>query len=160
MRAIPHTIVCFVLVAGCTTTQFPTKNYDGPSDSTRFTINLKIWKIDSINRYYLIYGKKGNSLFKIVSRKDERASGQHIHLDKKYNFSLESIWRSKILIDGVTVSPSSIYSVNCLGFDSATYICLERDSIVDLYHADNVKGLCWKKWSHGNSFERMNLLFG
>lgn len=145
MKTKGKIIIFWILVSSCDTIGLSGNGYSYSGRSTGFEINLKVYKIDSINNFYLIYGRKGKSLFKIVSKKEVSARGKPIRLNGKYEFSLTSIWNAEIIINGVNVSPSHIPAVNCLAFDSATYICLERDSITDLYHAYNVKGLCWIK---------------
>lgn len=104
-----------------------------------------IYKIDSINNYYLIYGKKDDTLYKIVSKNTGILNCEKIKLSKDYFLSLNSIWRREILIGGVNVSPSVTPHVTCLYFNDSTAICLERDSINDLYEARNLQGLCIKK---------------
>ena len=103
---------------------------------------LRVYKIDSVNNFYLIYAKNTKSFFKIISEKKTIDNCRNIYIKGKYNFSLTSIWNYKMFINGVNVSPSTNLLVNCLAFDSVTYICLERDSINDLYHANNIEGLC------------------
>lgn len=105
---------------------------------------FSIYKIDSINSYYLIYAKMNDTLYKIVSRKIENSYCDKIELNKDYFLSLNSIWRKEMLIDGINVSPSVTPHVNCLHFNDSTAICLERDSINDLYEAKNLLGLCIK----------------
>lgn len=104
-----------------------------------------IYKIDSVNSYYLIYAKKRDSLYKIVSSKDGTNKGKKISINNFYKLNLVSIWNQPILINGVNVSPSTTPHVTCLGFDDSTNICIERDSINDLHRADNLRGLYIKK---------------
>jgi hypothetical protein len=111
-----------------------------PSDSL-FTVN----KIDSVNNYYLVYLKKGTNWYKIVSKKENLDNAKKIKVNSSYKFSLKSIWNQEILIGGVNVSPSLFPHVTCLSFDKETSICIERDSINDLFVSKNLKGLHYIK---------------
>jgi hypothetical protein len=65
-------------------------------------------------------------------------------LNGEYSFELVSIWHSGAKVNGVDISPSNLsVRIDCIGFDDSTTICLERDSINDIYYADNIKGLCF-----------------
>lgn len=102
-----------------------------------------IYKIDSINSYYLIYAEKQDSFYKIVSKKENiNSKCDKISLNKKYKFKLHSIWDEDLYINGVNVGLRQTPRVNCIEFEENTVICLERDSINDLYQMENLKGLC------------------
>lgn len=103
---------------------------------------FKVYKIDSINTYYLIYAKNKSELYKIVSKKEVTQNCNQIQVNHLYSFNLESIWRKQILMGKINVSPSENPHINCLYFDDSTLICVERDSINDLYKAKNLNGLC------------------
>jgi hypothetical protein len=142
MKSAQILILICLLFGSCTSAKVNRRKYNPSSTSFKQAINLRVYKIDSINDYYLIYGRKNKSLFKIVSKKEANSECRNVHLNGNYKFLLTSIWYSQLSINGVNVSPSSMLEVNRLALDSSTYICLERDSINDLYHADNIKGLC------------------
>jgi hypothetical protein len=104
-------------------------------------VSYIVYKIDSIHTWYLIYARKGDSLYKIVSKKMIIENCNRIEVKKYYAFHLHSsIYGYKIA--GKTILPQNTQLVNCFAFDDSTNICLERDSINDLHYADNVKGLC------------------
>jgi len=107
------------------------------------SVLYKVYKIDSVNSYYLIYAKKNDSLYKIVSKKDSVNCSNKIRLNNNYSFMLHSLL-AKSRIGNVSIDPKNM-NVNCFAFDKETFICLEGDSIKDIYHADNVKGLCFIK---------------
>jgi hypothetical protein len=116
----------------------------------KYSLNMgeavyKIYKIDSINNYYLLYASRNDSLYKIVSQKETISNCQQIIVNQVYALKLHSIWKHKLLIGSVDVSPSAIYQVTCLAFNDSTKICIERDSINDLHYADNIRGLCFMK---------------
>lgn len=105
-----------------------------------------VHKIDSINNYYVVYLKKSDTWFKIVSKKDsEGESRNKIEIEKSYFFSLHSLWDEKLIINGIDVSLSKTPNVQCIGFDEKTSICIERDSINDLFTTKNLQGLKYQK---------------
>ena len=104
---------------------------------TLFTIS----KLDSINNYYLIYARRSDTLYKIVSAKLMSDLSEKIQIDSSYPLILTSIWRKKERLGSLELTPSNSLHVNCLAFDDSTVICLERDSINDLFHAENLRGL-------------------
>ncbi len=102
-----------------------------------------IYKIDSINDYYLVYGRKSDSLFKIVSKKENyEVCNNYVKVGSSYHLEIESIWKRDFIINGISAAPSNFKNVKCLSFDEKTSICVERDSINDLFEVKNLKGLC------------------
>ncbi|WP_330442264.1 hypothetical protein [Flavobacterium sp. C4GT6] len=109
----------------------------------RYTINeayYNIYKIDSINNYYLIYAKKQDSIYKIVSEKQKISNCKKIALQGNYNLRLRSFSSIAPIINSIKIySPD----IDCYYFEEDTDICLERDKgIFELYYCDNLKGLC------------------
>lgn len=102
----------------------------------------KVYKIDSINKYYLIYAKRNDTLYKIVSEKDSNYLCRNIKLNKMYAFKLRSMINNLPKINNVSLY---VYTINCYSFDEETSICLEKDSIRNLYFPENIKGLCFIK---------------
>jgi len=123
----------FIILLGCN----HSKSIQSSSDSNLY----KIYKIDSLNNYYLIYAKRKDTLYKIVSKKETALNSIKISYGGEYGLILSSIWNKSIMIGGVNVSPSMTPNVTCLSFDDSTKICIERDSINDLHHAENLRGL-------------------
>ena len=116
-----------------------TKKSYSNSDST-----FIVYKIDSINSYYLIYAERRGEKFKIVSKKQQNSKCKRVSVNESYVLSLESLWTTPIMIGDVDVSPSIIPHVTCLGFDDSTTICIDRDNrIYDLFRTRNIKGLCF-----------------
>jgi hypothetical protein len=111
----------------------------------------KIVKIDSINNVYLIYARKEGSLFKIPSLKDGSDASdkvrendcEKINVGKRYKFKLNSMMTGKLIgnIEIPYEMTKHAGGVNYYG----TIIEVERDSINDIYYADNIKGLCFVK---------------
>ncbi|MFL9485558.1 hypothetical protein ACI6Q2_22445 [Chitinophagaceae bacterium LWZ2-11] len=102
----------------------------------------KVYKIDSVNNYYFIYAKRRDTLYKIVSRKEVVPNCTGIKLNQEYSFILSSLWTKPIVVGNVDVSPSTTPNVTCISLDGVTKVCLERDSINDIFVAKNLRGLC------------------
>lgn len=112
------------------------------ADSTKLNL-YKVYKIDSINSFYLIYARKGDSIYKIVSKKKQhQVCNTTIITNGKYEFKLHSqSYNPKT--GKLDELPENVLLVSCFYYDDLTKICLERDSINDLHYADNVEGLCF-----------------
>jgi len=108
----------------------------------RTSLDYKVYKIDSIDNYYLIYAKKSKTLYKIVSHKLSVVNGNRIKLNTIYAFKLHSSLHDPRNRFNLNMSQEE---VTCFGYPDSTVICLEGDSIKDLYYADNIKGLCFIK---------------
>lgn len=104
-----------------------------------------VFKIDSLNNYYLIYAKQKDSTYKIVSKKEKPLFGyRKVKIGNIYDFTLHSRTSQAPIINGVKMSPINYMDVRCFRFDKETDICKE-DGIYDLYSADNLKGIYYKK---------------
>lgn len=111
-------------------------------NSIHFTGNnlFNIYKIDSINSYYVIYAKKNSTIYKIVSKKEILPDCSRIYSGKGYTLNLISIWNKQNKIGEVEITPSA--HINCKSLDDSTKVCIERGYINDIYIAENLKGLC------------------
>ena len=98
----------------------------------------KVYKIDSINNYYLIYLNDKQYNYKVVSEKADNINcREKIKVNRKYRLELVSITRSML--------GDHFLSYHHLGGITLgnTQIRIEREnSIIDLYYAKNIKGLC------------------
>ena len=99
-----------------------------------------ISKIDSINNFYVIYAKRNDSLFKIVSKKEAFLPRcNKIALNQSYPFDLTSM----LSINGERIIPNvSVHEVAGLQLNDSTIIEFENESRRDLYSPSNLKGLC------------------
>jgi hypothetical protein len=104
--------------------------------------DFKIVRVDSINNVYLIYARKRNALYKIVSLKAGTHTGRSIVVGSSYPLDLVSLFIKNF--QGYDLSPQRSMDIGGISF-SGTLIKLERDSIVDLYRAKNIKGLCFSE---------------
>ena len=113
-------------------------NYNTQGTSGNHDTLYHVYKIDSINNFYLIYAYKRGAKYKIVSQKRHCEINDKILKNGYYDFDLFSI------IYGSEDLPLHPGSVGSIKVDSLTIISLE-DSIYDLFSAKNVKGLCFIK---------------
>jgi hypothetical protein len=107
--------------------------------------DFKIVRLDSINNVYLIYARQKDTLYKIVSLKEDGRTGkENVHagrsivVDSSYRLDLVSLFIRNF--QGYDLSPKNSMDLGGISY-SGTLIKVERDSIVDLYRAKNVKGL-------------------
>ena len=101
-------------------------------------IKYKVVSIDSIEDVYVIYAKNKSNYFKIVTQKMQYSSScNKIKIGKKYKFDLVSLLKEK-----------EKFRTNVAGVDfHGKSILLERDSITDIYSANNIESLCFVKKS-------------
>lgn len=102
--------------------------------------SYEVYKIDSVNSFYLVYARKNDSLYKIVSKKEYVENGDRIQKGNVYGFQLHARSENRT-IAGAKLLPQNSLLVTCFSYDDSTKICLERDSINDLHYADNLRGL-------------------
>lgn len=108
---------------------------------------FEVYRIDSINNFYLIYAKKADSIYKIVSSKKANMNCDNVKLHHKYYLPLQPIWTKPIMLGNVNVSPSQTPHVTGLYFDDSTIIKIDRSNgIYNLYNCENIQGLCYLKY--------------
>lgn len=101
----------------------------------------EVYKIDSINVFYIVYAKRNGVNFKIVSKKEESSNCNKIKVTSNYNLKLKSILRQEVKLGNKSISSAGNLLVNCFTFEQNTEICREK-GISDLYRAENLIGLC------------------
>lgn len=108
-------------------------------------LSYLVKKIDSKNNWHIIYASKQDTLFKIIVGKEINTpyDCDKIKVGEYYNFKLHSRKQSPLEINGVKVQPVNQLDIQCYAYDKETSICTEpKKGIYDLYHAENLKGLC------------------
>src|SRR5574343_1611350 len=100
----------------------------------------KIARIDSIGGIFVIYANKDNSVYKIVSKKSEEKCAS-ILVGNSYPLFLNNL-EQKVL-DSHQVSRHAIPHLGGIMY-YGTPIRFEPDSILDIYTALNLNGLCLK----------------
>jgi hypothetical protein len=136
-----RTILICIISTLCIYPNFSCKNgsrfytNEAKIDSTsKFTVTAacKVYKIDSINDYYLIYIVKEKYRYKVISKKSVQSGCIIVKPGNKYDLQITYVFGA---IGG------GVFKPNCLDVDAGTRVCLE-DSIIDLCYAKNLKGLC------------------
>ncbi|MDL2144383.1 hypothetical protein QQY79_17785 [Flavobacterium tructae] len=136
---ISISILACVLFFSCAKKVSQPMNQTAEKDSL-----YEVYKIDSINTFFIVYAKRNGTKFKIVSKKTNSAPCNKILVGSSYNLKLKSILKQEIKLGDKTISSSSNLLVTCFTFEGNTKICREED-ITDLHHAENLIGLCFVK---------------
>ena len=116
-----------------------------PTKKNRLKTNLityTVYKIDSVNSYYLIYATRENNRYKIVSKKTTNVCSNKILINGKYPFKLSPTLSNRT-VAGKVLLPQNTLLVNCFSYDDSTRVCLEDNMVRELYRAENIKGLCF-----------------
>ena len=135
----------FLLFSGIISLCFINYSSDKTSRNTYISerndsLEYKVYKLDSINNYYIIYAKREYSFYKIISRKESTINCAIISVGKTYKFNLNSF----LVVNGHRIIPANqINELSGWRVDSVTTIKFENDLIRDLFYADNIKGLCY-----------------
>lgn len=98
------------------------------------TNNFHVVKIDSLQTFYIIYTKKENIDYKIVSEK--------IELSKNCNKVKKGDYLALKLISIVPDTSKISYKIGGVGYNGVD-IDFEGDSILDIYESKNLVGLCY-----------------
>lgn len=109
--------------------------------------NFTIYKIDSISEVYLIYARKKNKNYKIVSKIERDAYDEcreKLFVGNSYDLGIESILYPK---NSKLMTSHYLKGVNYHGI---LIKIEEENSIKDLYVSSNVNGLCYKNNSASN----------
>lgn len=146
MKIKTLTLLIIILIS-CKSNKLGKNENDKNINSSELN-NYAIYKIDSLNSYYLIYAKNGESLYKIVSKKTGLYNCNKIELNSNYLLKLRPMRVIKPIVGAGEIQPINYldFADPCRKFDDSTKICIER-YMKDLYFADNIKGLCFiKNW--------------
>ncbi len=125
-------IIFFMSVSACNlSNKSITSSKVGTADNQLY----KVIKIDSIEKIYLIYVKRNDSIFKIMSKKEKSLNCKQVKINEYYILNIVSWFPEnqsniKMRMSGVKYD--------------GVLIKIERDGIVgDLYITNNIKGLCY-----------------
>ena len=134
-------LVIILILVSCFSKKHLQKSYSDKRKNSLMDMNLyRVYKIDSIRNFYLIYAEKNDVLYKIVSEKTHVVNCQPIRVTENYPFVLHSHIANR-KVGNMRIMPGS---VDCFYYGDSTFICLE-ESIYDLHSAENVSGLCFLK---------------
>ncbi|MGI9582968.1 hypothetical protein ACR1PO_17360 [Chryseobacterium sp. RRHN12] len=109
-------------------------------DSGKYTV----YKIDSINSYYLVYLTYRKNSFKVISKKESSSSCRLIKVGDQFNlFFLDRLIKEENYIpkDFKTISTLS-FVPDCIKLDDSTEICRDR-GMDNIYLSKSLRGLCY-----------------
>lgn len=103
-----------------------------------------VYRIDSLNSFYLIYAQLNGKSYKIISQKEAFPYGESIIVGSTYSLNLISVVEQ--LASGADKSTTfngfGMNNIKCLDYDKGTSICIEEENgIYDLHAALNIRGL-------------------
>lgn len=121
------------------------KNINHKKVSADFSnqVNILVKKIDSVDNYYLIYGKNGSKNYKIISRKVNYGNScKTIKVDSVYNFKIVQLTNlSPPKTDSLIPTPINYLDLEKCIYRGNTKIC--NEPITELYEVNNHGGLCF-----------------
>lgn len=141
MKKMLNAMLTSLILFSCASLKEP--NVSGQSKSSYL-----IKEIDSINSWYVIYATKKDSIYKIITKKENNVAAgcKKLELGRSYQLALVSRKNEVPEINGVKIRPVNALDNQCYTYDEKTSICIEPSKgIFDLYHTPSVIGLCYKK---------------
>ncbi|MCL9807716.1 hypothetical protein NAT51_19520 [Flavobacterium amniphilum] len=118
-----------------------TASLNSISDNSK--ISFTVYKITSVKNYNLIYARRNDSIFKIVSKKNISKDCNKIKINEIYDFKLQSILKNRFK-NTKFKAPVNYLDINCFIFEGDVKICKEK-GIYDLYYTENLNGLCYTR---------------
>lgn len=103
-----------------------------------------IIKIDSVDNYYIIYGKSGNENYKLVSEKTN-SKCDNIIVGEKYILNTESIFTMKIKVNDSVKEITNHVNIKCMTLHGTTFCKEYENGIYDVLKSENLEGLCYKE---------------
>lgn len=144
-------LVCFLGCKAPETTRTIGLHEDNMSTKViRLPLGYRVARIDSLKDVYLIYARRNDSLFKIVSDKELSSHCVNIKSGKYYRFRLRSLLYTDLTPEekAHSIPGLALFDTHHMGgldYDGKGMIIkLEGDSVRDLYYAKNVIGLCFR----------------
>jgi hypothetical protein len=125
-----YLLILMLVLAACSST----RKIPAPAKTVadRSFDGLKVYRIDSVDKVYLIYAMdKNQQRYKIMSAKDNQTPGELIKIGNTYNFMLYEYfhWDPRFCL------------VNATEFNETTVGIEEKNAIWRLYIAFNIRGL-------------------
>ncbi|NOY47694.1 MAG: hypothetical protein GXO84_05780 [Chlorobi bacterium] len=101
-----------------------------------------VYKIDSINNFYLIYAKDKKQRYKIISKKIAIYNCNKIKLDSSYSFNLKLLSVVSKPTGNEKIIPVNYMDMErCVQIDNETEIYTEPS--IEVYSSKSIKGLCF-----------------
>lgn len=102
-----------------------------------------IIKIDSIKNWYFIYATRNDSVFKIVSIKNQNCKCERISIGKQYHLELQKRLENVLSKDGLKIIPMNYLDESGIAFDQNNDVFVPHEKgTFGLYSCKNMEGLC------------------
>ena len=98
---------------------------------------FKILKIDSIKNIYVIYAEQNDSVYKILSEKEDMCNCLNVELNNTYILSIKSYFGPGVIIQRLA---GARYQGSVIPIKDETD---EKNVLRDLYLSDDIKGKCY-----------------
>ncbi|SFM90583.1 hypothetical protein SAMN05428949_1243 [Chitinophaga sp. YR627] len=132
-------IIFTLLMVSCSLSKSPITGAPSYAQFEDTSAVYKIYKIDSINSWYVIYARNSGYRYKIISKKCTQLQGVKIMKHKSYNLRLISTRH-------YPNAPTNYLDVPCFMLDEQTSMCLEpRKEIYDVHYTKDLKGLYFSR---------------
>jgi hypothetical protein len=132
-------IIFTLLILSCSLSKSSTLGAPSYTQFEDTNAVYKIYKIDSINSWYVIYARNGEYRYKIISQKCPPSQGVRIRKNKSYNLRLISTRH-------YPNAPTNYLDISCFMLDEQTSMCLEpRKEIYDVHYTKDLKGLYFSR---------------
>lgn len=104
---------------------------------------LKINRVNDIKSYYIIYAQRNDSIFKIISKKQENTNNpcEKIEIGKSYLLNLKVIFPHDSIFGFKIMNPLDVRGMELEGGVS---VIIEEESHCKIYEAENLNGLCYE----------------
>lgn len=142
MRISIRISISIILFCSCATTRkvhTSKRTTLAPPELPAYAVDYSIVRIDTVGNYYILYGSRNNSIYKIISKKEIIKGCKRIAVESTYPLLLTSSLK--------WFANDDHYRNNtvpyCQLFDTESMICFEDGCIRDLYEAENIQGLCF-----------------
>ncbi len=138
-------IVLILILTSCKGTQIDSEPKSRKVDLFK-EIDAKVYKIDSVKNYHVIYVSSDKLNYKVISKKGNSDNCNKVELDSMYSFKIKSLILPEPRINNSNFSKPVNYDdfQKCAHMDDFTEICTEV-RVVDIFESPNMFGLCYSK---------------
>ncbi len=123
------------------------------SNSAKVLLNRReasflVTKIDSVQNVYIILAVRKDSIFKILSYRDDSIGCHNLNVGSSYPFDIESLFQRNVrTLEGTfDITPDAVHGLSGIDFHGAS-ITIDhgiKNEPNDLFEAKNLQGLCFQ----------------
>ena len=103
----------------------------------------EVLSLTSSDTHEIIYLKKDDRTFKLISKKIDFGCENIIIVGEKYYFDLKSVFEIQIKNNHSIFTISEHANIDCIKIDSEQFCKEHEKGIYDIYSTVNLKGLCY-----------------